>query len=191
MWVPYYQRLDKRYIVIVRDRRSAREISRLTNAPVIFRPTLRSLDDVVPPSVGTVFYVNNAVKNTHMVERAGLHHVWLNHGDSEKPACYNPVHAIYDTIFAAGQAAVDRYARHGVELPDDAFEIVGRPQVAQITPARGPVGQLERPTVLYAPTWVGPYRDTDVYSLPVGAELVRALLARDVRIVFQIGRAHV
>ncbi|MDQ2623891.1 MAG: CDP-glycerol glycerophosphotransferase family protein, partial [Actinomycetota bacterium] len=42
-------------------------------------------------------------------------------------------------------------------------------------------------TVLYAPTWIGPYADTDVYSLPVGADLVRALLARGVRVVF---RAH-
>lgn len=187
MWEPFFRRIDRPYVVVVRTAGALDALAPLTDAPVVHRPDLRSIDDVDVPSLSTVFYVNNAVKNTHMVERAGLHHVWLNHGDSEKPACYNPVHAIYDTIFAAGQAAVDRYARHGVELPDDAFEIVGRPQVAQITPARGPVGQLERRTVLYAPTWVGPYRDTDVYSLPVGAELVRALLARDVRIVF---RAH-
>ena len=187
MWESHFAQIGRPYVVVVRTAAALDAIAQLTSAPVIHRPDLRSLDDIAVSSITTVFYVNNAVKNTHMVERAGLHHIWLNHGDSEKPACYNPVHAIYDTIFAAGQAAVDRYARHGVMLPDAAFEIVGRPQVAAITPARGPIGELSERTVLYAPTWIGPYSDTDVYSLPVGADLVRALLARDVRIVF---RAH-
>src|SRR5690625_1156593 len=187
MWEPYFQRLDKRYIVIVRDRRSAREISRLTNAPVIFRPTLRSLDDVVPPSVGTVFYVNNAVKNTHMVERPGLTNVWLNHGDSEKPACYNPVHAMYDRLFVAGQAGIDRYARHGVQIPTEKFVITGRPQVEKISRARDGRDPATQTTVLYAPTWVGPYGDSDVYSLPVAEELIKRLLERGVRVIF---RAH-
>ena len=87
------------------------------------------------PSLTTAFYVNNAARNTHLVERRELTHVWLNHGDSEKPACYNPVHAIYDLLFAAGQAGIDRYARHGVHIPLEKFRIVGRPQVEVIRPA--------------------------------------------------------
>jgi len=148
---------------------------------------LRSLDDVDVPSLSTVFYVNNATRNTHMVERPELTNVWLNHGDSEKPACFNPVHGIYHYIFAAGQAGIDRYARHGVSIPREKFMIVGRPQVERISAARGPVAGLSDRTVLYAPTWVGPYKDTEVYSLPVGEELVRRLLQRDVRVIF---RAH-
>ena len=125
-----------------------REIAALTRAaavevPVIYRPTLRSLEEVVVPSMRAAFYVNNAVRNTHFVERRELVHVWLNHGDSEKPACYNPVHAIYDLLFAAGQAGIDRYARHGVDIARSKFEIVGRPQVERITRARGPIDSLE------------------------------------------------
>ena len=43
------------------------------------------------------------------------------------------------------------------------------------------------PTVLYAPTWVGPYADSTVYSLPVGVPIVQALLDRGCRVIF---RAH-
>lgn len=99
-----------------------------TTVPVIYRPTLRSLEEVIVPSLTTTFYVNNAVRNTHFIERRELTHVWLNHGDSEKPACFNPVHAIYDKIYAAGQAGIDRYARHGVDIARSKFEIVGRPR---------------------------------------------------------------
>jgi hypothetical protein len=76
--------------------------------PLIYRRTLRSIEEIIVSSMTTAFYVNNAARNTHLVERREVTHVWLNHGDSEKPACFNPVHAIYDLIFAAGQAGIDR-----------------------------------------------------------------------------------
>ncbi|MFC7622006.1 CDP-glycerol glycerophosphotransferase family protein [Microlunatus sp. GCM10028923] len=187
MWLPYFDRIGEPYVIITRDLKMHREIAAITSVPVIYRPSLGSLEEVIVPSMATCFYVNNAVKNTHFIERRELTHVWLNHGDSEKPACYNPVHAIYDLIFAAGQAGIDRYARHGVEIPAEKFRIVGRPQVELITRAERPVVDQERPTVLYAPTWQGTFADAKVYSLPVGERIVQALLARGARVIF---RAH-
>ena len=188
MWLPYFHRIGHRFVIITRTLGTFNTISALDpTVPVIFRPTLRSLEEVIGPTLTTTFYVNNAVRNTHFIERRELTHIWLNHGDSEKPACFNPVHAIYDRIFAAGQAGIDRYARHGVHIARSKFEIVGRPQVERITPARGPVDSLDGVTVLYAPTWRGPYADSRVYSLPIGDQIVRGLLDRGVRVVF---RAH-
>ena len=122
MWLPYFMRIGQPFVIITRT------------APMLPRST-RSVPSKASPcrsssgrpcaasrrsssdSMTTAFYVNNAARNTHFIERRELTHVWLNHGDSEKPACYNPVHAIYDLIFAAGQAGIDRYARHGVNIP--------------------------------------------------------------------------
>ncbi|MGI8458009.1 MAG: CDP-glycerol glycerophosphotransferase family protein [Propionibacteriaceae bacterium] len=190
MWLPWLARIGRPWLAVARTVAMFEELVAVSraqgvNLPVVHRPTLRSLEDVVVPSLRAAFYVNNAVKNTHFVERRELTHVWLNHGDSEKPACFNPVHAIYDKIFAAGQAGVDRYARHGVSIPAEKFVIAGRPQVAEISRARGPMPQ--EPTVLYAPTWQGPYADSRVFSLPQGPEIVTALLDRGATVVF---RAH-
>ena len=192
MWLRYLDRIGRPFIIVTRTVPMLDQIAQATRAadvrvPVIFRPTLRSLEEVIVPSLKVAFYVNNAARNTHFVERRELTHVWLNHGDSEKPACYNPVHAIYDLIFAAGQAGIDRYARHGVHIPAEKFRIVGRPQVEQITPARGPIAAIDVPTVLYAPTWQGPYADSRVYSLPVGRRIVDEALRRGARVIF---RAH-
>nr|MBA3529406.1 CDP-glycerol glycerophosphotransferase family protein [Propionibacteriaceae bacterium] len=192
MWLPFLVRIGRPFIIVTRNVAMMREIAALTRAqglvvPVIHRPTLRSLEDVVVPSMSTAFYVNNAVRNTHFVERRELTHVWLNHGDSEKSACFNPVHAIYDLLFAAGQAGIDRYARHGVAIPAEKFRIVGRPQVESIEPARGPIVEQRPPTVLYAPTWQGPFADTRVYSLPLGRDIVERLLVAGARVIF---RAH-
>ncbi|HYI54734.1 MAG TPA: CDP-glycerol glycerophosphotransferase family protein, partial [Microlunatus sp.] len=190
MWLPYFERIGRRYLFVTRTVPMLREIAQVTasagvRVPIVFRPTLRSVEEIVVPSLSAAFYVNNAARNSHLVERRELTHVWLNHGDSEKPACYNPVHAIYDLLFAAGQAGVDRYARHGVTIPTEKFRIVGRPQVEVIRPASRSVDGP--PTVLYAPTWQGPFSDSRVFSLPVGRQIVQALLDRGARVVF---RAH-
>jgi CDP-glycerol glycerophosphotransferase (TagB/SpsB family) len=187
MWLPYLQRMGRRFIIVTRDIQMMRAAGRMTRAPVINRPTLRSLEDVISPSLKTAFYVNNAGLNTHFIERREMTHVWLNHGDSEKPACYNPVHAIYDYIFAAGQAGIDRYERHSVDIATEKFRIVGRPQVEGIHRRKSPIATIDDKTVLYAPTWKGPYKDTEVYSLPRGEEIVQALLDRDCTVIF---RAH-
>ncbi len=190
MWLPYLRRIGRPFVIVVRSLpmlEEIRELTRGTGIPLLYRPTLRSLEDVVVDSMKVAFYVNNAVRNTHLIERRELTHVWLNHGDSEKPACFNPVHAIYDRIFTAGQAGIDRYIRHGVRIPAEKFVVVGRPQTEQISGPRGPIATVDQPTVLYAPTWQGPYADSRVYSLPVGRQIVQALLDRGVRVIF---RAH-
>jgi CDP-glycerol glycerophosphotransferase (TagB/SpsB family) len=192
MWLPYFVRIGRPFIIVARTAPMLAQISELceeqgVTVPLIYRKTLRSIEEIIVDSMAAAFYVNNAARNTHLVERRELTHVWLNHGDSEKPACFNPVHAIYDMIFAAGQAGIDRYARHGVSIPAQKFKIVGRPQVELITPARGTIGTIEQPTVLYAPTWQGPFADSRVYSLPAGRQIVEQLLAHGARVIF---RAH-
>ena len=149
MWLPYFERISRRYVVVTRSVPMMRQIADAARAvgvtaPIIYRPTLRSLEEVIVPSLKASFYVNNAARNTHFIERRELTHVWLNHGDSEKPACFNPVHAIYDLIFAAGQAGIDRYERHGVHIPREKFVIVGRPQVERIAPGARTDSQLSR-----------------------------------------------
>jgi CDP-glycerol glycerophosphotransferase (TagB/SpsB family) len=192
MWLPYFVRIGRPFIIVARTAPMLSQIGELCDdlgvkAPLIYRKTLRSIEEIIVDSMTTAFYVNNAARNTHLVERRELTHVWLNHGDSEKPACFNPVHAIYDLIFAAGQAGIDRYARHGVHIPAEKFKIVGRPQVELINPTRAPIGTIPQPTVLYAPTWQGPFADSRVYSLPVGRQIVEQLLAHNARVIF---RAH-
>jgi len=190
MWLPYFVRIGRPFIIVTRTLPMLGEITRTARAmgsavPVVYRPTLRSVEELIVPSLRAAFYVNNAVRNTHFVERREVVHVWLNHGDSEKPACYNPVHAIYDRIFVAGQAGIDRYARHGVNIPPDKFWIVGRPQVEAIELARGRVSEKQPPTVLYAPTWQGPFADSRVYSLPQGRAIVAHLLECGARVIFR------
>jgi hypothetical protein len=171
-WLPHLEQIGSAFLVVARDIRSARVLSRATTAPVLHCPTVPTVDSAIRPSVRAVFYVNTANLNSHIARFSKLTHIQLLHGDSDKPASYNPVTSIYDHIFVAGPAAIQRYADHGVVISEAKFEVVGRPQTADIEPARVQPGNV----VLYAPTIPGHYADEDFCSLPKGDRIVRALL---------------
>jgi hypothetical protein len=158
---------------------------KLTKAPVVVAPAMGQLEHVLPPSVAACFYVNNGARNVHMVRLRGLRHIQLLHGDSDKASSYNPVTSMFDKVFVAGQAGIDRYRAHHVLIPDEKFAIVGRPQVSQIRVCRGPVAQVTSPTVLYAPTWTGWFSTADYCSLPIAEVIIGALLDRGATVVFR------
>ncbi|MEV4489532.1 CDP-glycerol glycerophosphotransferase family protein [Micromonospora coxensis] len=187
MWLPYLERLGRPFLVMLREPEFLPTIAAATSAPVVYCPTLKAMDEALAPSLRVAFYVNHGAKNSHCIRFHQLTHVQLHHGDSDKAPSANPVSAIFDRIFVAGPAAVERYARAGVDIPAEKFVVVGRPQVEAIevrtTPARG----LTAPTVLYTPTWTGHHADANYCSLPVAETLLRRLLDRAATVIL---RAH-
>jgi hypothetical protein len=185
MWLPHLARLGEPFIVVLREPDAFRTVAQATTAPVLYTPELGSFDATVVESLRAVFYVNNGAKNTHCVRYGELTHIFLNHGDSDKASSFNPVATMYDRVFVAGQAGIDRYLQRGVAIPLERFRIVGRPQVAAVAPPELPVDQLSNPTVLYAPTWTGHYADANYSSLPIATSIVRALLDRGATVILR------
>ncbi|MGP5717268.1 CDP-glycerol glycerophosphotransferase family protein [Brachybacterium tyrofermentans] len=188
MWLPYLERIGVPYAVVVRTIANFREVSRLTDRPVILRRSISDLDDILVPSVRGVFYVNNAIRNMHMVFHRSLTHIQLLHGESDKAPSTNPVIRMYDFDFVAGQAAIDRFDKFGISMPEEMFRIVGRPQVEDVEVAEigeDGVRTLESPTVLYAPTWMGYQAEANYSSLDAGVQIVEALLRRGCTVIFR------
>ncbi|MFD6754236.1 CDP-glycerol glycerophosphotransferase family protein [Micromonospora gifhornensis] len=183
MWLPYLERIGRPFVVMLREPDALPVIAAATTAPVLYCPTLRSMDEVLVPSLRAAFYVNHGAKNSHCLRFTQLTHIQLHHGDSDKASSANPVSAIFDRIFVAGEAAIDRYARAGVDVPADKFVVVGRPQVEAIEVRTGPVRRLPNPTVLYTPTWTGHHADADYCSLPFAEALLTRLLDRGATVI--------
>ncbi|GAB4101387.1 hypothetical protein GCM10028790_04050 [Micromonospora taraxaci] len=187
MWLPYLERIGRPFLVMLREPEFLAPIAAATDVPVVYCPTLRAMDEALVPSLRAAFYVNHGAKNSHCIRFTQLTHVQLHHGDSDKAPSANPVSGIFDRIFVAGPAAIDRYARAGVQIPADKFVVVGRPQVESIQVRQEPARGLAHPTVLYTPTWTGHHADADYCSLPVAEQLLRRLLERGATVIL---RAH-
>ncbi|WP_158299649.1 CDP-glycerol glycerophosphotransferase [Glycomyces paridis] len=187
MWLPYFAAVGDPYLIIVRERHLVGGVAAETDAPIVRVPAQSVLDRLLPESVGACFYVNHAVKNAQLVKLDGYRHVQLMHGDSDKPISRSQVSLMYDRVFVAGQAGVDRYRAHGVDIPSYKFRRIGRPQLHEIRVGPRDRAPGEPPTVLYAPTWAGLTSDVDYSSLAAGRRIVEGLLGRGARVVF---RAH-
>ncbi|HEX7352919.1 CDP-glycerol glycerophosphotransferase family protein [Brachybacterium sp.] len=185
MWLPYLERIGVPFVLVVRTVPTFRQLAEATDHPVVLRRSLTDLDDLIVPSLRGVFYVNNAMRNNHMVRYSQLTHIQLLHGESDKASSATPIIRMYDRDFVAGQAAIDRFEKFGVQMPPEIFRIVGRPQVEHVAEARGPIGELSDRSVLYAPTWLGYQAETNYSSLLAGSQIVRSLLERGCRVVFR------
>ncbi|MDP9405919.1 MAG: CDP-glycerol glycerophosphotransferase family protein, partial [Actinomycetota bacterium] len=184
-WMDAFNAVPQRLLFLVRE---ATHLSRLgaTHWPVIYATRTRDVERFVLPNVRIAFYAANGGKNVHLLREAGVKHVFLNHGDSDKSSSANPVTRVYNELWVAGPAAVDRYEAAGIDIPRSSFAIVGRPQVDGMTAGLRRSGQP--PRVLYAPTWEGAYEESNYSSLEVmGVEIVRRIIAErpDWGIVFK------
>lgn len=182
-WLPALAALPDGAFVAVREASHLRHIDP-TPVPVIYAATPRALERSIPESARVALYLANGGKNLDLLANAGLAHVFLGHGDSDKATSATPIGRVYDQIWVAGPIAVDRYAAAGVDIAPDRFVVIGRPQIEGLA-----VGSLAGPrrTVLYAPTFEGYYDETNYSSLEVmGPALIAELLGRgDVRVLFK------
>lgn len=137
------------------------------------------------PSIRSYVYTHNAMGNIRFWGRRDIWHLWVGHGDSDKPASAYKRHAGYDVLALSGQAAIDRYARAGIDIPADKFRIVGRPQLGDVTRQPRVSAPGERTTVLYAPTWQGKRDEVNFCSIELAPQIVSALFARGARVVFR------
>ncbi|MEU3887799.1 hypothetical protein [Streptomyces sp. NPDC029041] len=184
MWIETLEQLDRRPLIILRERASFRYLGR-TSIPVVCVPKADDVAQLELPELRVVLYPGNAGKNVHMLRVAEAKHVFIGHGDSDKLASSNRVSKVYDEIWVAGRAGRDRYQRVRHAISDSAIVEVGRPQLSSIRLHADHVpGPL--PTVLYAPTWEG-WSDDDCHTslIPMGVRLVEKLLAENVRVLYK------
>ncbi|MCC5947055.1 MAG: CDP-glycerol glycerophosphotransferase family protein [Nitriliruptoraceae bacterium] len=185
-WVDVIDRLEQPVMFVIRERVHERAM-RPTRWPVVVSPKHADVEVALAADPKVVLYVANAGRNIHFLRYARPRHVFLNHGDSDKISSANPVVKCYDRLFVAGELAIERYRAAGVNLPDDRFAIVGRPQLDGVLTDRRRIGDGPT-TVLYAPTWEGYFDAADYSSLErQGLTLVERILANDlgVRLVFK------
>ena len=187
LWSPYLERIGQPFTIVTTDALAFQRVADRYPMPVIYarRGDLRAIRAMLPKTVRAALYVFSR-DNDDFLKVRRMTHVWLHHGDSDKEASCRRKSAAYDVLIVAGQAAIDRYVAHGVYIPPEKFKILGRPQVENIETARTPISTVDNPVVLYAPTWyAADYQKTNHSSLPIGAAVVSALLARNATVIFR------
>jgi hypothetical protein len=187
LWSPYLERTGQPFTVVTTDALAFQRVAERYRMPVIYarRGDLRAIRAMLPKTVRAALYVYSGNNDEFMTVRPRMTHVWLHHGDSDKESSFRRKSAAYDVLVVAGQAAIDRYTAHGVRIPSERFKILGRPQIENIEIATASISTVDKPVVLYAPTWYAAERKINHSSLHIGTAIVSALLARNATVIFR------
>jgi hypothetical protein len=183
MWLETMAQLKGRTMILLSDRHIMAELAP-TSLPVVCVPVGAELMNMDWSSVKVVFYAANVGASIQTLRLPTARHVFIGHGDSDKLASVNPFSRVYDEIWTAGRAGIDRYAQAQVGVREESLVEVGRPQLGPIK--RGPRDGIR--TVLYAPTWESWTEDPGNSSLRLsGEKIVAKLLASSepVRVLYR------
>jgi hypothetical protein len=189
MWLSTVDDLDHRGLVFLRERAMVPLLGR-TRTPVLCVPKATDMVRLDLSTIRAALYPANVGKNLHMLRMSGIRSAFVNHGDSDKPASFNPFARVYDEVWVAGPAGRERYLTMRTGVRDEDIVEVGRPQLAPIRATGDTAGVTPDPmfTVLYAPTWEGWSDDLAHSSVAtMGPAIVRALLAHapQVRVLYK------
>ncbi|QGG40037.1 CDP-glycerol glycerophosphotransferase family protein [Aeromicrobium yanjiei] len=185
MWSPWIERTGIPWVIVARTPALFRELAAMYPGTPIVQGT-------IPASVTGAFYPHGAASNADFIAGSAATHVFLGHGDSDKPLSASDRVLQYDLVAVAGQAAIDRFAAAGLAIPADKIRVIGRPQTEGILPGRK--RRSRPPVVLYAPTWRHADDSLNVSSLAVADQIVQALLDRGCTVHFRrhfAGQNHV
>jgi hypothetical protein len=194
MWVPVLENCSIPFTVLVRNRALYQAVrTRFPNVSLAFATTPGQVEIMLRQLVrlSVVLYPSNTGNNIHLLRFNYMWHVFIGHGDSDKSSSAHKFFRVYDEVWVAGQAHIDRFLQAGVDLRGQVLKIVGRPNLERFFAAPAIQAQLDQVAtqaparLLYAPTWEG-YLAVQSYSSLFLAEKLLSLFEKKLGVEISI-----
>ncbi|RIY38498.1 CDP-glycerol glycerophosphotransferase family protein [Psittacicella gerlachiana] len=175
MWIPYFLQAKVDFVVIVRFPEIYKWV--LQNYPyvnVIYAKTPQDIENTLSglPYLKAIFYLSNTGNLIHSIRFNQYQHIFLGHGDSDKTASAHKFFRVYDQIWVAGQAHIDRFKNAGFSVANIEFIKVGRPTLNKVIEATVKPWQQRNMRLLYLPTWEGVYEEGNYSSIMFAKEIL-------------------
>ena len=172
LWIHHLRdALGPNVIIVIRSRPLFESVKNRVDLDCVYVRDSRDAERLVHqcPNLRAVFYVSNTGNVIHFVRLNHLKHVFLGHGDSDKAASCHRFFRVYDEVWTAGRAHIDRFAAAGFRTDSIDFKTIGRPGTRSVI-ENGAAAAC--PQFLYLPTWEG-YQDSQNYSsLSMGVDFL-------------------
>ena len=185
-WLPVINKLKYKFIILIRERYHYDYFIDKT-IPTIFLNTTRLVEEIsMIDSIKAALYISNVGKNIHSIRSQYLKHIFIGHGDSDKSSSANNLMKLYDYMFVAGDAHIDRIKKQNLFVPHDYFFKIGRPQIELTIDKKNKTSKKNKLNILYAPTWEGYYEDSCYSSLKdIGKNILNFFNSSTYELIFK------
>jgi hypothetical protein len=172
-WEEYLSKTDHNVFILFREHDSYATFQSQYITHKMIIPYNLDLSLLLEAPIRFIFYVNNGMKNVHMLRFFQLYHIQLLHGESDKAPSTNLIAQSYHKLCVAGEAAIDRYKLNHINIHEDRFVKIGRPITHQLKIQQKPSDNITK--ILYAPTWEEYSYQSNSSLLKMGLKIIRQL----------------
>lgn len=172
-WIPLFEKVGFEFIIVTRSIDVYQKLYRdYPEIGVSLISSPESLDNLIQKfqKITAFFYVANTANNNLLLRRAEGRHIFLGHGDSDKSSSMNRFFRVYDEIYVAGQAHIDRFLNADFDTSGMKFRIIGRPDTKNIFEGKFNINKIKK--IIYIPTWEGYCTEQNYTSLHIFDELI-------------------
>ena len=166
MWLGTFLKSSKKdnFGIVVRGLKSFREFSSCRVFPI---SSVNQLDYLFKglPNLKAIFYVANNKSNPQMIRNNQYTHIFIGHGDSFKHASAHKVFRLYDEVWTAGDAHIDRFNEIEGDFSSIKFFKIGQPWLEEYLENIKEKKNEEKINIGYFPTWDGFFGSDNFSSL--------------------------
>lgn len=178
LWIPHFAAAQIPYIILIRNADLYKwAVQKYPSLSIAYAKKPLDVEKLINrlPQLQAVLYPSNTGNNIHLLRFNDIEHIFIGHGDSDKTASAHKFFRVYDKIWVAGQAHIDRFANAPFESKHISFLKVGRPNLKAILKNNTRTGISNSPSVLYLPTWEGVYEEQNYSSINFAGKLLSEL----------------
>lgn len=168
-WLNVFSGFNVNFLIVLRSKELQDWI--FENYPSVDSVTVSGFQAIVDlykitASTTLALYPINSMYNHMFVRLTSVRHVFIGHGDSDKLSSANKVLRMFDEIWCAGQAQVDRMLNQGFDCRSLRLRKVGRPGLLRLI-ADSKSEKVKKNKLLYLPTWEGSDERWDYSSVAI------------------------
>lgn len=154
-WLSSFVSMRIQFLVVVRSEELLNWIDE--NYPSVDVVTVNGFQAIVDlkkntPATALALYPITSMYNHMFVRLTDVKHIFIGHGDSDKLASAHKVLRMFDEIWCAGQAQIDRMLNQNFNCSSLVFRKVGRPGLRNLLLGKKITSSN---SILYLPTWEG------------------------------------
>ena len=181
LWIPSFLESDINFVILVRDISlfsALKEEYPWINIAYAKRPI--DIEDLIVklPFVNDIFYPSSTGNNIHLVRFSYFNHIFIGHGDSDKASSAHKGLRLYDEIWTAGQAHIDRFFNAEFSSKHITFKKVGRPNSYKIINNCQLDWKQRKNRILYLPTWEGFMEEANYSSIHISPQILELISSK-------------
>lgn len=178
LWIPIFFRSGEGFAILVRNMPLYEWVLKTyPSVDVIFAGKKSSDVETALKHLAclkAIYYPSNTGNLIHTLKFNCYKHIFLGHGDSDKSASAHKFFRVYDEIWVAGQAHIDRFKNADFDTAHMKYVKIGRPTLAPILreTTQDWDKRFSKPRVLYLPTWEGVSESSNYSSVRMSSLLI-------------------